>query len=319
SRTLGLWLALYIALLGAAIILYFVNARYRLPLWPALAVFAGGGGAALLDLAAATFRRRPAAMLSTAAAQRAAAAVAVALSLLSLVNWLSIPAITPHRDYFFRSLAYSLKGDHQAALDDALKSVELEPRDAAGHFQIANMAMRLERYKLAEKHALQSVVLEPSEPRVFNQLGVILERLGKLSAAYEAYMRAIDLRTGYAAPWVNAALLELRANDLKRAARRIERAEALGDRSVTLQCARAFLEIKRGRIPFGEAILEGAMKRDRSVVERLIREHEQPLRLGWGDRRRGDRPPGERRGAGKESAQQPDASPAGAADPPTGR
>ncbi|MEO1083475.1 MAG: hypothetical protein AAFY88_04475, partial [Acidobacteriota bacterium] len=293
SRALALWLVLYLGLLSAAIILYFVNARYRLPLWPALAVFAGGGGAALVDLAAATFRRRPAEMLSTAAAQRAAAAVAVALSLLSLINWLSIPAITPHRDFFFRSLAYSLKGDHQSALDDALTSIELEPRDAAGHFQVATMALRLERYPLAEKHALIAVALEPSEPRVFNQLGVILERREKLSAAYEAYMRAIDLGTGFAAPWVNAALLELRADDIKRATRSIERAEALGDRSVPLQCDRAFLEIKRGRVPLGEAILRGAIKRDRSVAEQLIREYERPLRLGWGDRRRGDRPPGE--------------------------
>ncbi|MEM1179659.1 MAG: hypothetical protein AAGM22_15025 [Acidobacteriota bacterium] len=313
SRGLVFWLVLYLGLLSAAVVLYFVNARYRLPLWPALAVVAGGGGAAFIDLVTAAAGGRAPSLLATGRLRRSAALIAVALATLSLVNWLAIPAITPHRDYFFRSLAHSLKGNDELALEDALASVELEPRDAAGHFQAATMAHRLERYKLAEKHALQAVALEPREPRVFNQLGVILERRRKLSAAYEAYMRATELGTGFAAPWVNAALLELRANEIERAARSIERAENLGDRSVTLQCARAFLEIKRGRVPFGKALLSGAIQRDRSVAQRLIQEHEQPLRLGWGDRKRGDRPPGERGPAAEVPAK-----PADSAEP-TGR
>lgn len=286
QRSLALWLGLYLLLLGGAVVLYFVNARYRLPLWPALAVFAGGGGVALVDI----LRGRAGAPASLGR-RVAALALCGGLALLSLVNWFSVPPITPHRDYFFRSLAHSLKGNTEAALADAQRSVELGPRDAAAHFQLAAMALEQGRIKLAERHAVIAVSLEPKEPRVLNQLGIILERRGKLPEAYQAYVRATEVGRGFSAAWVNAALLELRAGEVERAAHRIERAEKLGDRSVALQCARAFLELKRGRVELGKALLRGAIERDRRVAERLVREYERPLRLHWGDRSRGDRPP----------------------------
>ena len=286
QRSLAVWLGLYLLLLGGAVVLYFVNARYRLPLWPALAIFAGGGGLAFVDLLRSRVAdRRRAAMM---------AALFVVLAVLSLVNWLSVPPITPHRDFFFRSLAHSLKGQTEAALADAERSVELEPTDAAAHFQVAAMALQLKRNKLAERHALAAVSLQPKEPRVLNQLGIVLERRGKLPEAYRAYLRATENGRGFSAAWVNAALLELRAGEIERAAHRIEHAEKLGDRSVALQCARAFLELKRGRVEFGKALLRGAIERDRRVAERLVKEYEQPLKLLWGDRSRGDRPPSEK-------------------------
>ena len=303
QRSLAFWLGLYVLLLGGAVVLYFVNARYRLPLWPALAIFAGGGGLALVDLVRSRLAdRRRAAVF---------AAVFVFLSALSLVNWFSVPPITPHRDYFFRSLAHSLKGQTEAALSDAQRSVELEPTDAAAHFQVAAMALQLERNELAERHALAAVSLEPKEPRVLNQLGIVLERQGKLFDAYRAYLRATENGRGFSAAWVNAALLELRAGEIERAAGRIEHAEKLGDRSVALQCARAFLELKRGRVEFGKALLRGAIERDRRVAERLVREYEQPLRLLWGDFSRGDRLPSEKA--------PPEKTPSEKAPSPTGR
>ncbi|MEM6795524.1 MAG: hypothetical protein AAF725_16215, partial [Acidobacteriota bacterium] len=98
--------------------------------------------------------------------------------------------------------------------------------------------------------------------------------------AYQSSVRATELGPAFSPAWTNASLLELRAGALGRAARSIERAEKLGDRSVTLQSARAFLEIQRGRTLMGKDILRGALERDRELVNRLMEENRRRLEIG---------------------------------------
>ncbi|MEM6797309.1 MAG: hypothetical protein AAF725_25280, partial [Acidobacteriota bacterium] len=193
-----LWLALYLALLGGAVILFFITARYRLPLWPALAVLGGGGAATL-----ATALRGDASMLP-ARRRLPALALALALAGLSLINWLGIPPIEPHRDYFFRSIALFEKGRFEEALRDARASMELQPGDAGAHFQLAAVALELERLDLAERHNQRALRLAREEPRVFNQLGVILERRGRVTEAYQSSVRATELGPAFSPAWTNA-------------------------------------------------------------------------------------------------------------------
>ena len=270
ERKLLVWILLFSSAYAAGIVLFFVNARYRIPLWPALAVLAGGGLVAAFE----AVRTR-----SIRAIPLWVWAAAGALCLVSSVNWLGVEPETPYRDYFFRSLAFQQKGDLDAARVDAQRAVDLAPNDAAAQFQLGSLALLQEDLETAERHLSIATRLLPSEPRVLNNLGIVLERRKEYSRAFLAYLKATQAGPDFSAAWVNLALMELRAGEVKRAAKRIERAEALGDRSVALQCARAFLEIKRGNIKVGQAILAGAIKRDEELAKRLVDEHRRPLVL----------------------------------------
>ncbi len=282
------WLLLFIATYAGGILLFFVNARYRVPLWPALAVLAGGGAAAAWTSLRDLWHRRRGRNSRTALHAPPIAWIAAAvLALISTVNWLGVEPETPYRDYFFRSIAHQHRGDLEAARADAQRSVDLAPEDPAAHFQLGTLSLSLDDLETAERHLSVATQLLPTEPRVLNNLGIVLEKQKEYSRAFLAYVRATELGPDFSAAWVNLALLELRAGEVRRAAKKIQHAESLGDRSVPLQCARAFLEIKRGRLEIGQAILAGAMKRDQELTQRLVDEHRKPLVL---ERKRNNSP-----------------------------
>ena len=116
---------------GLGIVLFFVNSRYRIPMWPAMAILAGGA----LPWLAERWRRQAWGKLAGAAVMIGALAVA------SLNNWLGIPPQGYGRDFFFRSFAHLQKGDLEAAEADGRRSVELDPGDAAAQFQLGNTAL----------------------------------------------------------------------------------------------------------------------------------------------------------------------------------
>ena len=270
-RPLWGWLTAFLLLYGAGLVLFFVNARFRIPIWPALAIFAGGGLWALFEaLKTRSLQTLP----------RWALAVAAGVLLLSAVNWLDVDPETPYRDHFFRSMALQHKGLLEEARQDAEKAVELAPQDPAAQFQLGTLALELDDLDTAEVHMSRATLMLPTEPRVFNNLGIVLEKKKKYSNAFVSYLKATEIGPEFSPAWVNLALLELRAGREELAEEHVRHAEQLGDRSVALQCARAFVELKRGRIDVGKAILAGAMKRDEELTRRLVNEHARPLELG---------------------------------------
>ena len=154
--------------------------------------------------------------------------------------------------------------------------MELDPGDAAAHFQLATVALARRDHDAALAGFRRAAELQPREPRIWNNLGVTLERLGRPGDAYRLYLRAIEL-ADYPPPFVNAALLELRAGLVDAAEAKVRRAEELGFESVPLACARAFVERERGREErFLEALAE-ARRRDAGAVRGLLEENGRSL------------------------------------------
>jgi Flp pilus assembly protein TadD len=261
------WLLAFLGTSGAGIVLFFVNGRYRAPLWPAMAVLAGGGMLALVD-AARRGRWRT----------FAAATMAVLIfSIASLVNWFGIAPPSFSRDYFFRSLAHLEKGNLEGAAADAQRSIDLDPTDPAAQCQLGNTALALGDLETAYRSYRAAAELAPREPRVYNNLAILNERTGRPGEAYRGYLFALVLAEDYAPALVNAALLELRAGLLERAREHVERAEELAFDSITLECARAFLEASSGRLEVAQEKLSAARLRDPEAVEQLVQDHQQRL------------------------------------------
>ena len=116
------WLGSFLLLSAVGIVLFFVNSRYRIPLWPGMAVLAGGGYVQILRFAV---RRQWRALALSAL-------VGVGLGIVSLPNWARARPETPGRDFFFRSLAHLEKGN-AAAWREAIRAyaAPASPRRAA--------------------------------------------------------------------------------------------------------------------------------------------------------------------------------------------
>lgn len=266
ERPLLLWLLAALGLGALGMVLFFVNSRYRIPLWPSMAVLAAGG---LLALGTLVRRRvwRRLAVLGLGAA---------ALAALSLSNPFAIPPQSFARDFFFRSVAQLAKGRLEAAEADARASLALEPTDAAARFQLGNV--RLARGDADESllHFRAAARLKPDEPRIHNNIGVAYEQLGQPVAAYRSYRKALA-RVAYPPALVNAALLELRAGLLDQAAARLAQAQALGFQALSLSCARAFLARDRGDLEQARTLLEAARREDPEATSRLLADNQQRL------------------------------------------
>lgn len=267
DRELLRWIGLFALLYAAGVVLFFVNARYRLALWPALAVLAAGGATALADAARARHWRQLA----------WGAAVAVAVAAASLVNWLGIPPDDHARDFFFRSIAHFEKGHLDDAEADARRSVELDPSDAAAHFQLGTVVLAAGAPKRALASFREAAALLPDEPRIWNNVGVAFDRLDRPTRAYYSYLRALALADDYPPALVNAALLELRAGLVDEAEAKVRRAGALGEESASYFCALAFLERARGHEEAARQALADARRRDAETVRLLEEEHQRPL------------------------------------------
>lgn len=256
-----LLLALMLAL-GA--IAFFVNARFRLPLWPLMAALGGG------------------ALLTREEGRRAfwAATAGSALGVLSALAppWPDqLPGLG--RDYFFRSLASFEKGDFVRSREDARIATSLEPDDAAAKVQLGNAALAQGDREVAYRAFSQAVALLPAEPRGFHNLGLVFERLDKPGDAYAAYLRAIELSADFSPPYAQAALLEIRAGLLDRAEAHLDHLAGRGYDSLTYTCARAFLQLARGDREAAQRLLVPALRLDRAAVEDLVRQNSVPLRF----------------------------------------
>ncbi len=260
DRRLLFWIAAFLALFGLGLVLFFVNSRYRIPMWPAMAVLASGAPLWLAECG----RRRSWGRLA------AGAAASAVLAALSLTNWLAVPPHDHGRDFFFRSLAHLQQGDLEAAAADARRSVELEPADAAAQFQLGNTALAGGDLDAAFMSYMAAGELAPDEPRIFNNLGILYERWERPIDAYRCYLVALSLAGDYPPALVNAALLELRASLADRAATKLRRATDLGFDSVALTSARAFLALDEGRGEEAAKLLEIARRRDPEAAARLL-------------------------------------------------
>ncbi len=267
DRLLLFWISAFLCLHGLGVVLFFVNSRYRIPMWPAMAILAAGGLLSLIE----KLKRR--ALADTAVA----VLIATGLAAVSLVNWLRVEPPSFARDYFFRSLANMEKGRLEEALADARTSVGIDSVAAAARFHLGNVELAMGENELAYRHYRIASYLSPPEPRILNNLGIVIERRNRPGLAYRYYQSALDLADDYAPALVNAALLELRAGLRKRAAEKVARAEELEFDSVLLLCARAFLEREGGNLAAAEDLLEHARIEDPDTVERLVEENRRRL------------------------------------------
>ena len=263
------WLPAFLAVYGGSLLLFFVNSRFRIPLWPALAALAGIGA---LELVVA-FRRGPRAW-----GPRVLAVALVAGISLGAGAGVILPG--PARDHLFRSMAARQKGWDELALRDARRAVELSPGDPDAWIHLGVVEQDRGAFEAALGAYRRAAVLAPGEPRPPNNVGVILEERGRPVEAYEMYREALARLPDYGPALVNAALLELRAGRIDLAESRLRTADEVGYRSPSARVATALAARSRGHEEEARKGLAEVAAAHPDLVRRLLEEHEVRLDLG---------------------------------------
>ncbi|MGH6841906.1 MAG: tetratricopeptide repeat protein, partial [Methylocella sp.] len=178
-----LWL-FYAALwtLAFSVALFFVFGRYRFPMVPFLAIFAGAGAVGAFDL----FKRRRIRGLLLSAGVAGMAAIMVRLPVVDKAG-LSAPG------YNNLAIAFSEEGKTAAAIESLQQAVTLQPSYGVAHFNLATLYAKAGRLDEAARHQEEAVRLYPRFAEARNNLGQILANRGEMESAARQFRQALEV------------------------------------------------------------------------------------------------------------------------------
>jgi tetratricopeptide (TPR) repeat protein len=168
--------------LSLSVAVFYVFARYRFPLVPLLALFAG---AALVQLASLYREQEWRASLG-------------ALSILTLsavaVNWPIYGFSGPGAAGFNNlSNAYYKQGQVSEAINLALKALEVEPDLGVADYNLGNLYAGQGRFDVAKKYFEEALRIYPNYAEVRANYGQLLAERGDLETGIRYFRKAIEL------------------------------------------------------------------------------------------------------------------------------
>ena len=183
SRWRRLWL-LYAMILALAlsVAIFYVFGRYRFPLVPLLALFAGAGVATALE----HYRKQNWRLLGAGAA--------IALCVAVIVNWPLIDVSGPGAaGYNNLSNAYLKQGNITEATRTALRAVEVDPNYGVAHYNLGNLYAQQGRLDEARRHFETALRVYPNYADAHTNYGQLIAEQGDLDTGLRHFRRAATL------------------------------------------------------------------------------------------------------------------------------
>lgn len=188
-----LWLLwAMIVSLALSVALFYVFARYRFPLVPLLALFAGAGVTQLTAL----YREQ----------KWRSALGALAILVLSglVVNWPLYGFSGPGgAGYNNLSNAYYKQGEVGQAIQSALKALEVEPDLGVADYNLGNLYAGQGRFDVAKKYFEEAMRIYPNYAEVRANYGQLLAERGDLETGIRYFRKAIELNPGISRAHLN--------------------------------------------------------------------------------------------------------------------
>jgi Flp pilus assembly protein TadD len=222
---------------SAGVLLFFVFARYRLPVVPFLALFAGAG----------LVRARR--WLRSAPRKEAATGTGVVLAAGLLCFWPAVP-VDQLRSGTRASIGAALerRSDLDGAVEQYRRALELEPDNATAHFYLATALQRQDQLEPALERYRRALELEPERPEAHNNYGVALVAAGRREAAREHFRQAAELDPFFADPRDNLGTMARSRGEVEAALDWYRQAVEADARHPTPRLHLADLLVTRGRI-----------------------------------------------------------------------
>jgi Tfp pilus assembly protein PilF len=178
-----LWLLYAMILsLSASVAVFYVFGRYRFPLVPLLAVFAGAGLMASVRL----YRENRRGVATTA--------FIITLSAGVIVNWplrgASGPGATGYNNL---ANAYLKQGKVAEATKTALKAIEADPNYGVAHYNLGNLFAQQGKFDVAQRHFETALRLYPNYADAHSNYGQLIAEQGDIETGIRYFRKAIEL------------------------------------------------------------------------------------------------------------------------------
>ena len=219
-RQLWLLYAMIVAL-AASVTIFYVFGRYRYPLVPLLAPFAG---AAIVEL----WR-----LLRQRAWRTLAPMAALAIVTAVLINW-PLQKVSGAGASGYNNLANALA--KQGQVDEAIKAAEqalkVQPDFAIAHYNLGNLHVQRSRLDLAQRHFKEALRLLPNYAEAHSNYGQLLAERGDLAAGIAHFRKAIALNPSLNRAHLNLGVALAKSNRLDEAIAPLQQAVILSPEAV---------------------------------------------------------------------------------------
>jgi tetratricopeptide (TPR) repeat protein len=168
--------------LAASVAAFFIFGRYRYPLVPLLALFAGAGIVETVRLC------------QQHAWRTLARALIVLIGAGVAINW-PLQKISGAGAAGYNNLAnaYAKQGKVGEAIKSAVQALTLEPDYGVAHYNLGNLYVRQGNFDLAKQHFETALRLLPNFAEAHSNYGQLLAERGDIAAGVEQFEKAIAL------------------------------------------------------------------------------------------------------------------------------
>ena len=202
-RRLAILYALILTM-AASVAVFYVFGRYRFPLIPLLAMFAGAGIVRVYGIVKA----RRFVWLS------GALVAAILAWMIVRIPIMGVPGPTV-AGYSNLARVFARAGKPDEAIANYQKALQIDPQSAVVHFNLGSlMGMRgnIEQSKL---HLEQAVKFDPNYAEAYSNLGNVQLMLGSTKEASASYRKALELNPGFDDTRFNLGMALLRGKEFK--------------------------------------------------------------------------------------------------------
>jgi len=119
--------------------------------------------------------------------------------------------------YNNRGNAYAELNEHERAIKDFDKAIELNPDDAETYYNRGVAYAKLNKYEQAIKDYEKAIELNPDDAKAYYNRGLAYAELNKYEQAIEDYDKAIELNPNYAEAYNNRGFAYAKLNEYERA------------------------------------------------------------------------------------------------------
>jgi tetratricopeptide (TPR) repeat protein len=232
-----LWL-LYVMILSlaASVAVFYVFGRYRFPLVPFLALFAGAG----IARAGALYKEKNFRPLTIAALLLLCTGI--------VVNW-AINGISGPGPVGYNNLAnaYSKEGKINQAIETAKMAIQLQPNSGIAHLNLGNLYAARGRFDLAQSHFEKTIRLYPNYAEAHSNFGQLLAQRGDLEGGIRQFRKAIELNPSLGGPHLNLGIALARQGRIEEAVPALQEAARLTPESAQAHYSLGSIYASEGR------------------------------------------------------------------------